>query len=244
MKPALLCTDLECQRRAVRTRNGQPDGDDITRWLVRARTETVAIQNYLPLWNRLVLTDGGCWEWTGSKLRGYGRISVKFEGHGRRLFYTHRLVYETLMSPIPDGLVIDHLCRNPACANAYDHLDVVTPAENAWRGAGHGTEVECPEGHPYDDANTYWRPDGKGRDCQVCKTTARDAWRARSTVVVSARDERAKRAGRLALDPGLRPHGVANTYQAWNCRCQPCTDAHREAQRVQRKARQARKAAA
>jgi hypothetical protein len=70
-----------------------------------------------------------CWVWqhgfTGS---GYGNVAVK--EHPSR--YAHRMNYERLVGPIPDGLHIDHLCRNRACCNPA-HLEPVTPGENARR---------------------------------------------------------------------------------------------------------------
>lgn len=77
----------------------------------------------------------GCWTWTGTTTAaGYGQITERDGPRSRRL-YTHRVSYEALVSPIPDGLVIDHLCRNTLCANP-DHLEPVTRGENLRRGIG------------------------------------------------------------------------------------------------------------
>lgn len=70
-----------------------------------------------------VLPTGFCWEWTGQKDSGYGRYS------GRP---AHRVTYEVLVGPIPDGLTLDHLCRNKGCVNP-DHLEPVTSSENTRR---------------------------------------------------------------------------------------------------------------
>jgi hypothetical protein len=71
-----------------------------------------------------------CWEWTGKKnSAGYGRLTV----NGRRQ-YAHRYSFDISPSgPLKPGLDIDHLCRNPICANPY-HLEQVTHRENNSRG--------------------------------------------------------------------------------------------------------------
>lgn len=71
---------------------------------------------------------GWCWVWQGTGTKtGYGQISV--EGSQR---YAHRVSYELHVGPIPDGLQIDHLCRNTSCVNPA-HLEPVTGAENTRR---------------------------------------------------------------------------------------------------------------
>jgi hypothetical protein len=109
----------------------------------------------------------GCWEWRGPKAStGYGQI-----GSRNRKRYAHRLAWEMLVGPIPDGTEIDHLCRNQMCVNPM-HLEPVPHRENVRRGMSpsgmNARKATCLRGHPYDEANTYYRPDGKGRFCRVC----------------------------------------------------------------------------
>lgn len=78
-----------------------------------------------------VIAESGCWVWSGSpSTRGYGKITV-----AGTIFYAHRFMYELHVGPIPDGLYIDHLCRNKMCVNP-DHLEPVTHRENLMRGVG------------------------------------------------------------------------------------------------------------
>ncbi len=71
----------------------------------------------------------GCWNWSGARHpSGYGRLKV-----GGKQLYAHRYMYEKVRGRIPDGRVIDHLCRNRSCVNP-DHLEVVTQTENMRRG--------------------------------------------------------------------------------------------------------------
>jgi hypothetical protein len=106
--------------------------------------------------SKIRVAESGCWEWQGHvNNRGYGRL--------RGRVYSHRASYEAFVGPIPDGLEIDHLCRNTRCCNP-EHLEAVTPQENLRR-----TRAErCARGHEFTPENTYLRPDGKGRNCLAC----------------------------------------------------------------------------
>lgn len=73
---------------------------------------------------------GDCLEWNGMKIGGYGRLKI-----GGRPVPAHRYAWERENGPIPEGMVIDHICHNPACCNVK-HLRVVTPTQNTWNLSG------------------------------------------------------------------------------------------------------------
>lgn len=102
--------------------------------------------------------DSPCFEWSGALHLGYAW--VWFEGQPQ---LGHRLAYEHAIGPIPDGLVIDHLCRNRCCINPR-HLEPVTHAVNIRRSHPNYSTDDmsvCPRGHPltegwfYRSKNTY-----------------------------------------------------------------------------------------
>lgn len=106
----------------------------------------------------------GCWPWMGNRTnRGYGGARNE---HGRGTT-AYREVYEILIGPIPEGLELDHLCRNPACVNP-EHLEPVTGAENKRRAAEANYSPVCPRGHVFDSVNTYVGKDGY-RKCRACR---------------------------------------------------------------------------
>ena len=110
----------------------------------------------------------GCWDWTGTIDRnGYGLIG---ESCTRRMIRAHRFAYELLVGPIPDGMVTDHLCRNPSCVNPL-HLEIVSPQENTRRGNGksaiHARRDACSRGHRYADGE--WNMRGSVRVCLACE---------------------------------------------------------------------------
>lgn len=116
--------------------------------------------------NRFVskfLIGDGCWEWlAGKNNAGYGYFW--FNGKQRR---AHKVCYEMLRGPVPDGLVLDHSCRNKACVNP-DHLQAVPQFTNVIRGEAptkkNFFKTTCAKGHPYE------RYEKTGfRYCRKCK---------------------------------------------------------------------------
>jgi hypothetical protein len=112
--------------------------------------------------------DTGCWEWTGTRAYGYGRIKIGGKSH-----LAHRVVYEQMRGGIPQGLDMDHVCRNKGCVNPA-HLQPVTHRENVMRGisfaATYARATHCIRGHAFDEKNTQIRvtPDGTKRRCRAC----------------------------------------------------------------------------
>lgn len=112
----------------------------------------------------------GCWLWLAADNgAGYGMFYVRSSGI-RRGILAHRLAYELLVGPIPDGLQLDHLCRNTICVNPA-HLEPVTPRENCRRGVSptaiNGRKTLCVHGHEFTPENTYVYPNGRRR-CRAC----------------------------------------------------------------------------
>lgn len=124
-------------------------------------------------WSKVEVSQdpSACWPWKASLMSsGYGQFGIK-NAHGRhRMQPAHRVAYELTVGIIPEGLVIDHLCRNRRCVRPA-HLEAVTMAENLRRGEGasgvNARKTACHQGHPFDHDNTYRRPDG-GRECRTC----------------------------------------------------------------------------
>lgn len=112
-----------------------------------------------------------CWEWTAWRNRkGYGSLSLPKQGGGQIKCMAHRVLYELLIGPIPEGAQLDHLCRNRGCVRP-SHLEPVTCKENLMRGETHAARLaartHCDNGHEFSAENTIIRKDG-ARRCREC----------------------------------------------------------------------------
>ncbi len=132
---------------------------------------------------RITVSDSGCW--VGPYLNpytGYSSLSRTVDGKVT-YYYSHRVMYTFVVGPIPDGLTIDHLCKNPGCCNP-DHLEAVTQRENVHRSnnpaAIKARMTACAKGHEFTVL-----PNGRRR-CLECKRES-DANRIRPSRAKSAR---------------------------------------------------------
>ena len=122
---------------------------------------------------------GPCWVWANAYLNesGYGQFGLT----GRKLILAHKWAWEQENDPVPDGLELDHLCRNRACVRP-SHLEAVPHAVNTQRGLNGDLKPEtplrevCANGHPMTPGNRYLRKDGTGKKIG-CRQCSRDACR-------------------------------------------------------------------
>lgn len=118
----------------------------------------------------------GCWQWQGYiNNKGYG----VFTDAGSHKVYAHRFAYEHVNGPVPDGLELDHLCRNPACVNPA-HLEAVSRAENMRRMLETTVGETCQRGHMFTPANTYSPPSNPNR--RMCRRCMRERQARRNSI--------------------------------------------------------------
>lgn len=155
---------------------------------------------------------GQCWVWMPKPQKsGYGSFGVP----GRSIGYAHRYSYELNIGPIPDGLHIDHVCRNRICVRPA-HLEAVTQQENNRRAAQAVTH--CPAGHAYEGYNLYIDRRGTRR----CRRCANDGFATKRNAKVIR----------------VRFHGhfpERDTDGVWRCRCgRPLGQTRRESMALMR----------
>lgn len=120
------------------------------------------------------VTSEGCWE-LNTKPRPDGYASFK----GR---CAHKQYFEYFIGPVPNGLDLDHLCRNRRCCNPH-HLEPVTRRENLLRGktiaSKNALKTVCVKGHALTDDNIYRRKDRVCRACRKCIKIATEKYKRR-----------------------------------------------------------------
>jgi hypothetical protein len=170
---------------------------------------------------KIRVVDSGCWEWTGAhSSNGYGSVRVMGVTHS-----THRFTYQYLVGPIPDGLQIDHLCRNKHCCHPA-HLEPVTAQVNSLRRPDVNKPF-CVNGHEMTDANTHVRTRRDGytmRNCRICRRNDRKSRPEFSPTV---------------LTDGSVRHGTTTGYSYYKCRCADCRGAFAEYMREYRRKKSA-----
>ena len=139
----------------------------------------------------------GCWLWEGG-VKGSPGMPYGAVKYRRVSYLAHRLAYELLIGPIPEGMQLDHLCRVRLCFNPR-HLEPVTPRENMIRGTGpsarNSVKEHCLHGHPLSGANlyVYTRSGETARACRACR------------LATCRKFDRVKRKGRWH-DPSVREY--------------------------------------
>lgn len=131
----------------------------------------MALCNKKSLWEKLqdkfIIDDNYCWVWQGMNAKGYGRLFIREENHSTVV--AHKVMYELLMGLVPEGLELDHLCRNRACINP-NHLEPVTHLENLLRSPiTNSGKTHCKNGHEFTPNNIYRHPQRGSRLCKSCQ---------------------------------------------------------------------------
>jgi hypothetical protein len=136
------------------------------------------------LWTNVrIAGSDDCWPWLGS-VTGSNHGTIRTARS--RSDPVHRVAWEMLKGPIPDGLEIHHRCENPICCNTA-HMELLTHGDHARvsDGAAYLRERDaCKHGHPFDERNTYRMPNG-ARACKVCRQDAVLRYRARRRLAVA-----------------------------------------------------------
>lgn len=118
----------------------------------------------------------------------YLAVSLSGYDHVKKTTAVHSAVCAAFIGPCPDGLVVRHL-NGDACDNRAVNLKYGTPEQNTADSIRHGTNyavheearrTNCPQGHPYDEANTYIAEQGGGKTGphRICRQCGRDRDRA------------------------------------------------------------------
>lgn len=157
------------EHNVVRRNNGRSMAECVSDYTLYFMKED---EGWLRVGNTMTLSfnkdnSTGCWNWRRHiSNNGYGVASV-----GRGCMGAHRLMWNLLVGPSTEGMVMDHLCRNRSCVNP-GHIREVTTRENLLCGTGasarNAKKTKCKMGHPFSGRNLRIDPHGKRRICRAC----------------------------------------------------------------------------
>jgi hypothetical protein len=137
-------------------------------------------------WSMIEIHVDGCWLRASA---AYTRRYTQFVVCTGVTVGSHQFAYELAYGPVPEGLELDHLCRNPPCVRP-DHLEAVTHDENMKRSDRalgiRSAATHCTNGHPFDELNTHYTSSGgTRRRCRTCvNANARARYRRKRTMGV------------------------------------------------------------
>lgn len=115
-------------------------------------------------------SEDDCWAFSDLNHAGYGRLWFRSPSSQQACVLAHVFSYEIHVGPVPEGLELDHTCRNRACVNPT-HLEPVTHAENMRRGQAPSMLLRhanrCAQGHDLSEPDNYFFYRGV-KNCKVC----------------------------------------------------------------------------
>jgi hypothetical protein len=172
-------------------------------------------------WNKVTKKENGCWIWIAAiNNHGYGVFRLNHKN-----MLAHRIAYELIKGKIPDGLTLDHLCKNPPCVNP-DHLESVTLKENILRGesvsAKKAQQTHCKHDHLLIQENCYPKAWAKGmRVCKICSRITSAERLKKYRLTQPSRHNKTKiycKRGHLLSGNNLLKHGLEQNIR----RCKIC----------------------
>lgn len=124
-------------------------------------------------WSKVEKTSS-CWIWKGNVgSNGYGQF-----GYNYKVVSSHRLAYQLTKGEIPEGMELDHLCKNTLCVNP-EHLEIVNRRENTLRSSNfaavNARKTHCIRGHEFTSKNTIVLAN-RGRSCRTCQNERNKIW--------------------------------------------------------------------
>jgi hypothetical protein len=141
--------------------------------------------------SKAIADSSGCLLWTGpiDRKDGYGRF---YDGSGKTTG-AHQYAFRRAYGPVPEGKVVDHICRTRNCVN-HSHLRAISAVENTMIGEGiaamNAAKTYCAHGHPLFGENLYVRPNGE-RDCRKCRSAANLRYKRKKRLIDASTKESA-----------------------------------------------------